>query len=626
MDGAAMKSLDTKQQRAATARKAGARELGTEARQALRPHRLATSVAALALLSGALACSAQVGPTGATHGSGGSAMGGSGGNSPGGTGAMPGSGGNSPGGSGAMPGSSGHDGNPGSGGTGGAAGSADPVIAAKAIHRLSNVEYDNTIRDLLHTDPGLGKAFISEEADGFDNIATALSMSPRQVEDYFVAARQISASVFADSKLRGQLVSCDPAADTACPSKVITSFGARAYRRPLSDSETKDLLAKYDDARKLGTDAMGALQHVVHIMLASPPFLYRIELDADLANTTAHALNGYELASRLSYALWSSMPDDTLFALAKSGDLSNPDTLSAQVDRMLDDSRSDMLAQNFAAQWFGSKRLPDHAASATLFPAWNAKLAASMQREMELYFSEFLRGDLSFTDFLSTDMNFVDPALAKFYGFPAGSGTAFQRVVNTTDHRQGFLGLAGFLTHTSRETRTSPIIRGKWILDAVWCLPLQVPTNLIIDPLPEPADGAGPTTVRELMAAHRAAAACAPCHDMIDPIGLALEHFDGIGSYRETYEGAVAIDTVGTLPGGATVDGLSSLSNALANDPRFMTCATQKFGTFAMGLSMADANRDQVLSRWMSGKPTLRNLIKETVRHQLFRMRRAEGQ
>ena len=599
----------------------------------MNAYRVSISVVALGLLAGGLACSGKIGADNTTHGSGGSsgsATGGTGGNNPGGSGGKPGSGGSgNPAGSGgasASGGSSGGSGNSGSGGTGGTSVPTDPVIEAKAIHRLSNIEYDNTIRDLLHTDPGLAKGFISEEAEGFDNIATALSMSPRQVEDYFNAARTISGSVFADTKLRGQVVTCDPATDTACASKVINAFGARAYRRPLTDAEVKDLQAKYDDAKKLGTDAMGALQHVVHIMLASPPFLYRIELDPSVSDKTAHDLSGYELASRLSYALWSTMPDDTLFGLAKSGDLTKPDTLSAQVDRMLDDSRADMLARNFAAQWFGSKRLPDHVASATLFPAWNAKLAASMQREMELYFAEFLRGDLSFADYLTTDMNFVDSTLASFYGFSAVSGTAFQKVMNTTDRRQGFLGLAGFLTHTSRETRTSPIIRGKWILDAVWCLPLQVPTNLVINPLPEPDPGSGAKTVRELMAAHRESPSCAPCHDMIDPIGLALEHFDGIGSYRETYEGSVAIDTTGSLPGGTMVDGLPALNGALAKDPRFMSCATQKFGTFAMGMSIAEANRAQIFAKWTSGKPTLRNLIKETVRHQMFRMRRAEGQ
>ena len=243
-------------------------------------------------------------------------------------------------------------------GASGSSGAGAAVIESKAIHRLSNAEYDNTVRDLLNTNPGYGKGFVTEEADGFDNIATALSMSPRQVEDYFTAARDLSASVFKDATLRARIVTCDPAADASCPQKVITTFGRRAFRRPLDADETKALVAKYQEARTLGVDAMGSLQHVVHIMLVSPQFLYRIELDPNVKDTTPHPVSAHELASRLSYALWSSMPDDPLFAEADSGKLLEPATLATQVDRMLGDSRSDMLVQNFAGQWFGSRRLP----------------------------------------------------------------------------------------------------------------------------------------------------------------------------------------------------------------------------------------------------------------------------
>ena len=222
---------------------------------------------------------------------------------------------------------------------------------------------------------------------------------------------------------------------------------------------------------------------------------------------------------------------------------------------------------------------------------------------MELYFSEFLHKELSFADFLTTDVNFVDATLAAHYGMAAPTGTGFQRVVNTTDHRRGLLGLAGFLTHTSRETRSSPIIRGKWILDSVWCVALHLPTNLVVEPLPEPAPGDAPTTVRAQMAVHRASAACAGCHDMIDPIGLALENFDGIGKYRAVYENALAIDTGGTLPGGKAVDGLDSLSSVLAADPQFLGCAVHKFGTYAMGLDLADGNREQILGALDGGDP-----------------------
>ena len=336
-------------------------------------------------------------------------------------------------------------------------------------------------------------------------------------------------------------------------------------------------------------------------------------------------MSGYELASRLSYALWSSSPDDTLLARAESGELVQPETLDAEVDRMLDDSRSTMLVENFAAQWFGARRLSEHAASPGTFPTWSPELAASMRREMELYFSEFLYGPLSYGDFLTTDMNFVDGALAAHYGMAPPSGAGFQRVVVTTDQRQGLLGLAGFLTHTSRETRSSPIIRGKWILDAVWCQELRLPTNVVVEPLPDPVEGEPPTTVREQMAVHRADDACAGCHNSIDPIGLALENFDAIGRYRAVYENGLAIDTVGTLPEGQMVDGLASLSPALTQDPQFLACAAHKFGTYSMGLAMADENRDQIVARWIRSTPTLRNLLKETVRHEMFRMRRAEG-
>ena len=521
---------------------------------------------------------------------------------------------------------SGGSGAPGGGGSGGTPIPGTPVVANKAIHRLSNLEYDNTVRDLLRTDPGLGKAFVSEEAEGFDNIATALSMSPRQLEDYFGAARTLSATVFADATLRGRIVSCDAATDTTCPEKVITAFGRRAYRRPLDADETKGLVAKYQEARTLGLDALGGLQHVVHIMLASPQFLYRIEIDRSLTETAPHDVTAYELASRLSYALWSSMPDDTLLASAESGKLSQAAMLDAEVDRLLADPRSDMLVKNFAAQWFGSRRLSHHVASPTVYPALTAELGAAMQREMELYFSEFLRGSLPFSDFLTTDMNFVDAKLAAFYGMPAPTGTGFQRVMNTTDRRRGFLGLAGFLTHTSRETRSSPIIRGVWVLNAVWCQELRLPTDLVVEPLPEPAEGTTPTTVREQLAIHRAAATCAACHNSIDPVGLSLENFDGIGRYRAMYENGLAIDPVGTLPNGQMVDSLNSLTDVLAKSPLFLSCAAQKFGTYALGLPMSGTNRDQIVGRWTSGTPTLKDLIKETIRHQAFTMRKAEGQ
>jgi hypothetical protein len=561
-------------------------------------------------LAGAGQGSSGVGATGGGSLAGGGSPGGStsGGGNGGGTGPAAGSGGSPAGAS-----------------QGGSATSPEPVIPNKAIHRLSNVEYDNTLRDLTGTQLRFGESFAEEEADGFDNIATALSMSPRRFEDYFAAAGQVSADLFAQPTLRDRVVTCKPDTAANCAETVIRDFGRRAFRRPLSAEESATLLAKYREAAGLGVDAMGALQHVVRIILASPQFLYRVEYDPDLTNTAPHSLDGYELASRLSYALWSSMPDEALFTQAATGTLAAPDALRAQVDRLLGDARADMLVKNFAARWFGGRRLAEHVASATVYPAYDATLAASMQREMELYFSEFLSKDLPYSQFLSADFNFVDGPLAALYGMAKPSGTGMTRVVDTTDKRAGLLGLAGFLTHTSRETRSSPIIRGKWILDSLWCTPLTLPPGLIVEPLKEPEAGDPPTTVRQQMEAHRVSAACAGCHNLIDPIGLALENFDGIGRFRAVYENGLAIDTTGTMPGGQKVQDLQSLAAALSGSPQFLSCAATKFGTYALGLVFPDVNRDQIVARWTASTPTLRNLIKETVTHQAFGSRRAES-
>jgi hypothetical protein len=559
-----------------------------------RSHALRVGVAALVCSAGLAGCSSE-GPSGPS---------------------LPGSGG-----SGAASGAS----NPG-GGAG--SGSTDPKqaeIITKAIHRLSNVEYDNTLRDLTGTRLRPGEAFTKEEAEGFDNIATALSMSPRQVEDYFAAAGQISADIFGNPALRDRVLTCQPDATPACAGKFIDQFGTKAFRRPLTTDERSLLLTKYQDALALGLDALGALQQVARVVLASPQFLYRIELDPNLSDPTPHKLDGYELASRLSYALWSSMPDDALFAQAASGALASTDTLQAEVDRMLADGRADMLVKNFAGRWFGSKRLHEHVASSTQFPEYTPALAASMEREMELFFSEFLFQDRPYSELLTADMNFVDGPLAALYGLPAPA-QAGQRVVNTNDQRVGLLGLAGFLTHTSRETRSSPIIRGKWVLDAILCTPLVVPPGLMVSPLEEPGEGEPPTTVRAQIEAHRAAPTCAGCHNMIDPIGLALETYDAIGKYRTQYENGLPIDTTGTLPSGDQVDGLPSLVAALAKSPEFLPCAAQKLGTYALGAVAPEANRSQVMSQWSTGELTLRRLLKAIVTHDSFTSREAEGQ
>jgi hypothetical protein len=295
------------------------------------------------------------------------------------------------------------------------------------------------------------------------------------------------------------------------------------------------------------------------------------------------------------------------------------------VDRLLADERSSTLVSSFAGQWLGINRIEGHQVNTSVFPGWDAELASAMLREMELYFSEFLYGDRSWEEFLTADVNFVNARLAEHYGMaPPPAADDFTRVEELEDARQGLLGLGGFLTHTSRTARTSPIVRGNWVLDAIRCQGLQLPTNLMINEL---EDAPAPTTLREQIAEHRANPVCAGCHDLIDPIGLGLENFDGIGAYREQYESGLPIDTRGQLPGGVAFDGLLELNQVLTEDERFLRCAAEKLFLYGLGRSVGPsaAYLDQMAGSWAAGEPSLRNLIKELVVNDTFRFRRAEA-
>ena len=420
-------------------------------------------------------------------------------------------------------------------------------VGTVPIRRLSNTEYNNTVRDLLGTAIRPADQFLAEEARGFDNIAEALGMNPRQVAGYYDAASKLAADVIGNPMTRTKVLTCDaPKGDTTCARNIVTAFGRRAFRRPLEDWEANDLVSRYQEATGQGLDHAAAVQHVLRVILTSPQFLYRMEFDKAPESATMRPLNGYEVASRLSYSLWSSTPDDQLLDLAGKGDLLEPEKLQAQVDRMLSDPRSSALVDNFAGQWLGSRSLNDHVVDTTLFPAWDENLRTSMKGELGQYFDEFLHHDAPFDQFLSADFNFVDAKLAALYGIAAPGGQGLVKVQNATDHRRGFLGLAGFLTFTSRNTRTAPSIRAKWVVNGLLCMTLEVPANLMINPLPESAPG---QTVRQQLEMHRAKAECAPCHNILDPVGLGLEHFDAVGRYRETYDGNVAIDAAGKLPG-----------------------------------------------------------------------------
>jgi hypothetical protein len=524
---------------------------------------------------------------------------------------------------------------PSSGNTG--AGNRDPGSAGAGvrdvnrvgIHRLNNAEYDNTVRDLLGVSETPADTFIADEkALGFDNIADALGMTDAQYEQYFGAAASLTDAAFADAKLRARIVTCMPASatDTACTESIIRAFGLRAFRRPVRDDELEKLVALAAEAGKLGEDFNGSIAHVVRAILSSVPFLYRIELDPDPTSSTPHPLDGYELASRLSYLLWSTMPDDMLFAAAERGELSDDSQLSQQLARMLADPRSDRFLSGFAAQWLGLRALQSHQVEPSVFPEWGEPLRDAMIREGLAYFDLFLHGGRSLSEFFSADVNFVDDSLADLYGMNGGPYDPKKPTIVTSDARRGFLGLASFLTFTSFAYRTAPTLRGKWVLENLLCQeipppPPNVPQLVKMDEVDQSLN------VRERLAEHRANPTCASCHATLDPIGLGLESFDAIGRYRERYAEGDLIDASGVLPSGETFDGLLELSSLLAKDDRLADCASEKLLTYALSRKLEDGDQPflaEIRERFTRDGGSVRALLEQIVLSEPFRSRRGE--
>jgi Protein of unknown function (DUF1592)/Protein of unknown function (DUF1588)/Protein of unknown function (DUF1585) len=369
-------------------------------------------------------------------------------------------------------------------------------------------------------------------------------------------------------------------------------------------------------------------------MLMSLPFLYRIELDPTPTAVTVHRLNAYELASRLSYLMWSSMPDAALFKDAQSGALVNDATLSAQFTRMLADPKANNFVSSFAGQWFGGRDVGSHEVEPTAFPQWNDTLRTAMVQEINSYFSEFLNGNLPWTQFMTAPMNFVNGPLAAFYGIPniPATQTTMTKVMNADPNRVGFMGLAGFLAQTSFSYRTVPTTRGKWVL-----------VNLLGEYIPppptgiQPLDPAGAATdsmtqeenVRVRLAAHRTVASCGACHNLMDPIGLGMENFDGIGRYRTTYGNGQPIDASGMLPDGTTFSGIPQLASLMSTGTHLdelKTYAVKQVLTYATSRPLDATGTDapylaQLGQQWSAQNYSMKALIQDVVLSDPFRSR-----
>ena len=495
------------------------------------------------------------------------------------------------------------------------------AVGADVMHRLNQSEYRNTTRDLLGTQLDPAANFPADDVSlGFDNIAQVLSVSPLLFELYEQAAQELAAEAL-NTGIRDSIVFCDPSS-ASCRSDVFRELASRAWRRPASEEEVARLQALFDVALDEGDGVEEGLELAIRGILLSPHFIYRPELDDDPSSAEPQPLNDYELASRLSYFLWSSMPDQALFEAAANASLRSDSELRAQVDRMLNDPKSQALVDNFAGQWLRIRSLDDHVPDYARFPDWDGGLRDAMRQEAKLFFAEFLRGNASMDELLLTDFTFLNDRLAEHYRLPFDLGTQLERVdLDAGDPRFGLLTLGSLLTVTSTPIRTSPVKRGVWILEQLLCSePPPPPPG--VEGLPEGDMSSG--SLRDRLELHRADPTCASCHNLMDPLGLGLEHYDAIGRFR-TEDDGFPVDASGQLIDGQTFTNAREMAALIQQDERFGHCLVEKLFTYALGRPVASTERpfiDAIAEQSAERGSELPELIKLIATSEPFRSRR----
>ena len=533
------------------------------------------------------------------------------------------------------PNGSGGAGSAGSSATGGA-GSVTPTATASQVgvitlRRLNRAEYGNTLRDLTGTTTDYGASFPPENLSfGFDNIGEALTVQPLHIELYEQSAEAVLNELFArpaGDPLRARTLTCDPSAGRACIAQTLVSFAQWAYRRPVLEAEISGLADIAQDFVATGGAASDGLKLALKGVLLSPHFIYRVELDADPTSKAPHRVSDFELASRLSYYLWSTMPDQALLLEAQHGTLATDAGLTAQIERMLTDPRASALVSNFVGQWLNLRRTEQVKPDYTIFPTFDDELRASLRTESEQFFSELLQKGRPISELLTGTFTYVNSRLATHYGLPAPAGSGFQRVELVGTPRLGFLTQASFLTATSNPTRTSPVKRGKWVLDQLLCSPPPPP--------PPGVDAAGvdmgAASVRQRLEQHRAKEPCHSCHAVMDPIGLSFENFDGIGIYR-TQDQYGPIDATGKLPtaaGDVSFLGASELMPMLATDERLASCVAEKVLTYAVGRGFTSADHatfKAITDATSAAGKGFHSLFASVAISEAFRSRRAVGE
>jgi hypothetical protein len=438
------------------------------------------------------------------------------------------------------------------------------------------------------------------------------------------------------SDSRRRIFTCS-AKDEACARKILSTLARRAYRRPVTAADVDPLLAFYREgaSASAGAAASGAqgsfdegIERAIRRLLVSPEFLFRVERDpSSAAGGRSYRISDIELASRLSFFLWSSIPDDTLLELAERGQLSSAMVLPREVRRMLADPRADAFITNFAGQWLFLRNLDAAVPVQSIFPDFDDSLRQSFRRETELFFDSIVREDRSAFDLLRADYTFLNERLAKHYGVANIKGSYFRRVtLDKGSPRNGLLGQGSVLTVTSYPDRTSPVVRGKWILENLLGTPPPPPLPNVPPLKPTNNEGAV-LSMRQRMEQHRANPVCASCHAMMDPLGLSLENFDAVGKWRTLGESSAAIDATGRAPDGTIFEGPGGLRDMLLRSDRFVPTLTEKMLTYALGRGLEYSDMPAVRAIVRDAAKTdyrVSSLVVGIVQSPPFRMRRAE--
>jgi len=468
------------------------------------------------------------------------------------------------------------------------------------------------------TGPGRLQRYLRSSVDNFD-----WSGQPH-IQTLSIAG-PFDATSSGDTASRRRVFSCRPSnasQEAGCARSILATLARRAYRQPVSDADLQRILSFYESGHRNGTFESG-IQAALQRILASPQFVFRVERDPQPG--VVHSISDIELASRLSFFLWSSIPDDRLLKAASDGTLRRPEVLGREVERMLADPRSSALVENFAGQWLRLRNLRNVSPNSNLYPDFDDNLRQAFRKETEMLFETILHEDRSALELITADYTFVNERLARHYGIPDIYGSQYRRVPVNDPVRRGILGQGSFLAVTSHAERTSPVLRGKWILENILGMTVPPPPPNV-PPLKERVAGEAPKTMREQMAEHRANPVCASCHKVMDSIGFTLENFDVVGAWRSDDAGA-PVDPSGELADGTRVSGVVELRSALIKNPNlFAGVLTEKLLTYALGrgLSASDMPAVRAIVRDAAGKDyRLSSIVTGVVHSMPFQMRQA---